>query len=362
MGESERRRVTSIDVATESGVSQTTVARVFSSPEKVSPATRQHVQTVAARLGYVPNAIARSLKSQRTNIIGAVFPAHGEYWQGVLTAFSQELADRNQQLLLFSFSEPDRVNGILGAVEQYRLDGLILASANIGPEQMVRSGRGGLPVVAFNQPAAAGLLPSVSVDNEQGCADLAQHLVNAGARSVLFVGGVAAASTDAQRYRGAARALGAHGVACPYLEAGAYSYDAGYKAAGRMLEAGDMPDAVMVASDEVAFGVLDGLTDGGVAVPDDVLLTGFDGVPQTAWAGYDLTTLVQPIDELVRRATDLLLSARSADAGAEPDVIVPGAIRAGRSTDRSTGRSPANAEPARRAASDDPLLHGDADG
>ncbi|MEM9132429.1 MAG: LacI family DNA-binding transcriptional regulator [Actinomycetota bacterium] len=335
-GKREHRRITSIDVAVESGVSQATVARAFSSPDKVSPETRARVEAAADRLGYVPNAIARSLKSQRTNIVGAVFPARGEYWQGVLTAFSQELAERNQQLLLFSFAEPDRVESILQAVEQYRLDGLILASANIGPEQMTHAARGGLPVVAFNQPAATGLLPSVSVDNDQGCVDLADHLVEVGARNVLFVGGVASASTDVLRYRGAARALGAHDVACPYLEAGAYSYDAGYKVADRIVEADGLPDAVMVGSDEVAFGVLDGLRNRGVSVPGDLLLTGFDGLPQTTWTGYDLTTLVQPIDDLVRHATDLILDQTGTDDA--PDLTVAGTVRVG-----STTTAPASA-------------------
>ena len=88
------RRVTSVDVAAESGVSQATVARVYSSPHKVAPATRDKVRAAAERLGYVPNAIARSLKSQRTNIVGAVVPAYGEYWQNVLAEFSRQLAHR----------------------------------------------------------------------------------------------------------------------------------------------------------------------------------------------------------------------------------------------------------------------------
>ena len=74
-------RVTSHDVATEAGVSQATVARVFSSPDKVAPATSAKVREAAERLGYVPNAIARSLKAQRTDIVGAIVPAAGEYWQ-----------------------------------------------------------------------------------------------------------------------------------------------------------------------------------------------------------------------------------------------------------------------------------------
>ena len=329
------RRVTSVDVAAESGVSQATVARVFSSPEKVSPATREKVHSAAERLGYVPNAIARSLKSQRTNIVGAVVPAYGEYWQNVLAEFSRQLAQRSHQLLLFSFAKPEDVDGALASVAQYRLDGVILASATIGQAQLGRMQSSALPSVAFNQPAAEGLVPSVSVDNEAGMAELAQHLVDMRVGTALYIGGVSSVSTDQVRYRGAVQALAEHGVACPYMEAGAYTYDAGYKAAGQLAQRDNLPEAVMVGSDEVAFGVLDGLENAGVSAPRDLLLTGFDGLPQASWAGYDLTTLVQATDVLVAQAIDVLLGSNSA-ADSPASLVVPGTIRYGTTTRRGT--------------------------
>jgi DNA-binding LacI/PurR family transcriptional regulator len=323
------RRVTSIDVAAEAGVSQATVARVFSSPELVAPATKAKVEAAASRIGYVPNAIARSLKSQRTHIIGAVVPAYGEYWQSVLTSLSRHLVSERQQLLLFSFETSDDVDNALASVAQYRLDGLILASSTIGHGQLGEMKATGLPLVAFNQPAASGVLASVTVDNEAGSRDLAQHVVATGARDVLFVGGVADASTDQVRYRGAAQELGSLGVACPYIEAGAYTYEAGYKVAQHILDREHQPDAVMVGADEVAFGVLDGLRSAGIDVPGDMCVTGFDGLPQASWAGYDLTTLVQPTEVLTQRTVDHLLGS---DKNVVVDIVVPGTIRIGKTT------------------------------
>jgi len=327
-GSTSSARITGHDVAAEANVSQATVARVFSSPERVAPATRDKVLAAATRLGYVPNAIARSLKAQRTDIIGAVVPATGEYWQHAVTSFSRLLNERHKQLLLFSFDGTDEVNRVLETVAQYRVDGLILASSNITTAQMVKVAGSGLPVVAFNQPAAQGLVPAVNVDNELGMRDLALHLAGCGAQSAMFVGGVAAASTDQTRYRGAAIAFGECGLACPYVEAGAFSYEAGYKLARTLAEA-TLPDAVMVASDEVAFGVIDGLREAGIEAPRDVLITGFDGLPQASWAGYDLTTLEQPTELLVERAIQSVLRADEQDG----HIVVPGTIRQGRTTD-----------------------------
>lgn len=332
-GEKRTDRVTSHDVAAEAGVSQATVARVFSSPDKVAAPTQDRVRQAAAKLGYVPNAIARSLKSQRTHIVGAVVPAYGEYWQSVLTAFSRRLAERGEQLLLFSFADAEHVQEALESVDQYRLDGLVLASSTIGQEHLVRMRRPGSRVVAFNQPAAAGLLPLVTVDNEAGSRDLAEHVVARGAQRACFVGGVASASTDQIRYRGAAAALAEHGVACPYIEAGSFTYDAGFKVAAHLLERDDRPDAVMVGSDEVAFGLLDGLRSGGVDVPGDVIVTGFDGLPQAMWSGYDLTTLVQPVEVLVEEAVSMLLDGTGGHEHNER--VVPGTVCEGRTTRRS---------------------------
>lgn len=263
-------------------------------------------------------------------MIGAVVPARGEYWQGVLTAFSRQLAGSDRQLLLFSFEDADDVDQALAAVDQYRLDGLILASANISEHRLARMRRPGTPVVVFNQPAAKGLLPLVTVDNEAGTSGLATHLADLGAKSVLYIGGISSTSTDEIRYRGAAKALGSFGIACPYIEAGQFTYEAGYDVAASIVAGGSLPDALMVGSDEVAFGVIDGLRTSGINAPEDILITGFDGLPQAAWSGYDLTTLVQPIDVLVGEAIEMLLRGNGVDD--PPAVVAPGAIRIGKTT------------------------------
>jgi len=322
--------VTSRDVAAEAGVSQRTVARVFASAEKVSPAAQEKVRAAAERLGYIPNAIAGSLRSDRTNIIGAVVPAKSEYWQSVVTAFSRRLADLGKQLLLFSFVDTDHVAEALKSVERYRLDGLVLASSTLRQEHLAQMDRPNQKVVVFNQPAAERVLPVVTVDNKAGARDLAEHVIAQGIRTAAFVGTVASASTDRLRYRGAATALAGRDIACPYFEAGAFTYDAGYKIATHFLVGDGLPHVIMAGNDEVALGLIDGLRLGGVDVPDSVMVTGFDGLPQAAWAGYDLTTLVQPLEVLVDEALAIILG--ETDESSCPVRVVPGTLRVGNTT------------------------------
>jgi len=322
--------VTSHDVASAAGVSQATVARTFSSPDLVAPATKLRVEEAAALLAYIPNAMARTLKSQRSRIIGVVVPSQGEYYQHVLTELTRQLSAAGQQLLMFTFSGADDIDGVITSVLSYQVDGVMLASSAISIQQTQRIVSSEVHVVSFNQPAAAGLSPSVVPDNAAGMRKLAEYLVATGHRSVVFVGGVATAPTDKLRHQSATRTLDEHGVSSRYIEVGAYTYAAGLDAAAHLVSKGRLPDAVMGASDEIALGVIDGLRGAGLSVPDDVSVTGFDGIPQAEWGAYDLTTYSQPVAEMVRHTVDLLAQ----DTLGSDEVVVRGTFRQGKTVSK----------------------------
>lgn len=322
---------TSFDVARKAGVSQSTVARVFARPNMVSPETRALVMNAAEALGYVPSAIAGGMRRQKSGLIAIVVPAGGEYWQNVVTEFARQVGDGGRQLLVTSFRDASGVESAIRSVSRYRLDGLVLASSVISAGQIVRLADTAAPVVAFNQPAAEGLIASVMVNNQAGAAAIAEHLLEKGVRNPVFVGGVSSASTDQLRYRGAVEVFGANSVSCAYVEAGGFNYEAGFKVGVDAAEWPRKHDAIMVAADELAFGVLDGLRASQRRVPDDVMVTGFDGLPQTAWEGYSLTTLVQPVEQLVSASLSCLVMRDSSAS-----LIVDGVLRTGRSTNKET--------------------------
>lgn len=323
---------TSFDVARRAGVSQSTVARVFGRPSLVSSITRARVIDAAESLGYVPSAIAGGMRSQRSGLVGVVVPSAGEYWQGVISEFARQVSESARQLLVTTFDDSDGVASAIRSISRYRLDGVVLASSSINLNEIVQLSQSNTPVVAFNQPAASGLVATVSVDNQHGSTLVAEHLLQRRVKSVVFVGGIAKASTDQLRYRGAVETFSAQGVSCKYVEAGAFSYEAGFKIGSDAADGNALPNVYMVAADEIAFGVLDGLRKRGVQVPRDVYVTGFDGVPQSFWEGYDLTTLVQPIKLMVSSVLRLLGSSQARDA-----VITEGELRLGSSTSGGHG-------------------------
>lgn len=320
-----RRGVTSVDVARAAHVSQATVSRAFSAPDLVAPEKRERVLSTAAELGYVPNAIGRSLSSQSSRIIAVVVPAASEYYQHALAAFAQSLIPADYQLLLFESLEADDLEVVFSQIPRYHVDGVIVASSIVPVSQVQPLVASGLPVLMFNQDVVTGDVPSVSVDNESGMRALAAELIDAGHRSVVFVGGIRSATTDRSRYRGASEELAEAGIACRYIEAGSYSYEVGFAATEALDE---LPDAVMAASDGIAFGLMDGLRARGVDIPGDVSITGFDGLPQSAWKSYDLTTIQQPMSELAQLGVSSLVERiESGDAETPNRQLVAGVLQ-----------------------------------
>jgi DNA-binding LacI/PurR family transcriptional regulator len=307
------RRVTSVDVARAASVSQATVTRVYTTPDLVADATAERVRQTAARLGYVPNAMASTLKSGQSNLVGVLVPSVGSYYRHIVGGMSRQLSGVGKQLMLMTFHDEEDIDLTLETVLRYELDGLVLASSAFGAERLAELQSQGRTVVAYNQPEAAGIVPTVAVDNQAGMAELARFVVARGHRDVLFVGGVRRYRTDQLRFSGVADVLAEHGLAAPYLEAGAFTYAAGEVAAGRILERGRLPDAIMVSSDEIAFGLMDGLRERGVRIPEDVSITGHDALPQASWGSYRLTTVEQPAERMVECAVEMVTGAVPAD-------------------------------------------------
>lgn len=307
-------------------MSQRTAARTFSDPGLVAPDTRRAVEAAAAELGYVPNAIARSLKSQRSGIVGVVVPSQGQYYHEVIRELAASLAQAHSQMLVFSFQRSD-VDAVIAAVRGYQLDGLILASASVPTQLLDNVASSQLRVVSFNDPMPPAGVPAITVDNSAGVAELVDHLAERGARSVTFVNGIRSAGTNKRRRAASRRSCAEHGIEWSDVNANDFSYEAGRAVAQKLVD--NLPDAVMAAGDELALGVIDGLRLAGVVPGTDVMLTGFDGLAQAGWASFELTTIEQPLTQLVAETVSATLDA---DGSLPEDKLVSGALRLRQST------------------------------
>ena len=332
---SDGERVTAKDVAKLAGVSQPTVSRVFSSVDKVNPETREKVLAAVLELGYKPNAIARSLTSQKTDIIGIVTQLSKGFFLPTLEKFTSKLQKVGKQVLLFNVEPGQNLDDVVFRVLQYQVDGLIITAATLSTKMVEMCARQGTKVLLFNRYSLGTAVNAVCSDNVEAGRMVANYLLDTGHKRPAFLGGLAAASTSVDRLKGFRDRLRERGVAEVLVEnAGEYYYKSGRDVALRLLSRPDRPDAIFCAGDVLALGVMDAARyDLGLGVPDDISVVGFDDTDVASWPTYSLTTVRQPFEAMVNTGVQLLLdSIESKDT--EPQLRLFGGQLIKRSTVR----------------------------
>ena len=303
------RRVTSTDVAREAGVSQSAVSRAFTPGAHISPATRRLVLDAAQRLGYQPNAIARSLVTQRSGIVALIVgELHNPFYPQALSQFAQALEEQGKRALLIIHDARQDVQETLNAARSYQIEAAIVfpTRLNAAPPSLGDVARGGVPVLLFNRHLPGQALLSVACDNFAGGRLAAQVLLDSGARRLAFIGGDPETSTHQDRLAGFTERLSEAGLTPVAAPTGAFQYDWGVQATLDLHAAGEAPDAIFGANDIVAIGILDALRQLGRRVPEDVSVIGFDDIQEAARLAYQLTTIRQPLERMIADALSVL--------------------------------------------------------
>lgn len=304
--------VTSLDVARLAQVSQSAVSRTYTPGASVSDVTRAKVEDAARKLGYRPNAIARSLITRRSRMIGVVMSyLDNQFYPVVLEKISQRLQRDGYHVLLF-IADTREADTVLAEILQYQVDGLVLASTSLSSALALRCADAGIPVVLFNRTIRdSHNTSSVTCDNYAGGRLAAQHLVDTGHQRIAYIAGMEDTSTNLDRERGFRDGLTERGRRCFARAVGNYDFELA-KTAARELFAGDdaaqRPDAVLVANDHMAIAVMDTLRiELGLRIPQDVSVVGFDNVRQAAWGSYQLTSVEQDADAMIEATAHLLM-------------------------------------------------------
>ncbi len=337
------------DVAARAGVSIATVSFAFRRPEKVKASTREMVLAVARELGYVPSASARGLADGRTRALGLFAfdylldaPEHqAEPGAAPPTALDSADADLNEDFRLFPLYVDEVQRGVelecwrrgyalmiggrghasteaVVADIAGRVDGIAVFPHTVPPDVLTRIAWR-LPVVELSQPKHEDQLNHVTVDNAGGMRELTKHLITVHRLTDLgFVGDTTGFDQNA-RFQGFRAALRAAGLRVPRRSlspAGSAARDAPLIVAG-LVDRGDLPQALVCATDQDALAVMDALRGSGVRVPGDVAVTGFDGIAAGRICRPPLTTVRQPMEAMGRAVVDILLN-RLAEPGQPP--------------------------------------------
>ncbi len=303
------RRITSIDVARGAGVSQSTVSRVFNeSSAAVTAATRERVLTVARQMGYQPNAIARMMSSQQTNIVGIVMAEiTNPFYPYVLEKFLSRLQESNRQALLFTAPVDQPLDDILPLILQHQVDALIVTSATLSSAMAAQAAQAGMPVILFNRTVPGSQASAVCADNVEGGRKIANLLLDSGHQRLAYISGSANTSTNIDREKGFSDRLSERGVLHWQRAEAHYTYQSGYDAALSLLTGDERPDGIFAANDITALGAIDAARALGLRVGEDVSIAGFDDIPMAGWSAYNLTTIRQDVDTMIDRTIELML-------------------------------------------------------
>jgi len=302
-----QKNITATDVAKYLGMSQSTVSRVFTPGANVSEETRRKVLQAAGELGYHPNALARSLITKRSNMIGIVMgDILNPFYPDVLSKFSKELSKKGYHVLFVNAENEKLRRDEVSHFMEYNVEGAVVTDASMPSSVASYLKENHIPIVMFNRYHHNSLFHAVSCDNIDGGYQIGKYLIEKGHRQFAFISGTHNTSTSKDREKGFRKALVESGYNL-ITDDGDYTYEGAYAAALRLLNSIHPPDAIFCANDIMALGVIDAAKKLGRQVPEDVSIVGFDDISLAEWSAYSLTTWKQPVNEMIEVTIELLL-------------------------------------------------------
>ncbi len=304
-------KVTIVEVARRGGVSLGTVSRVINNDVHVAPETRERVSKVMQEMGYVANRQARSLRGSKTNVIGVLVPDLGTGYIGeIMHGIDTELGVAQFDLMLFTthrtaIKEANYVaNMVRGMV-----DGLLLVLPRNPADYTGTLTHRKFPFVLIDHQGNSDPCPAVGATNWQGAYNATDYLIKLGHTRIGFITGsmdLGAATDRLDGYKAALRVN--HISEDPRLVCeGTFFQPEGYSGACALLDIDAPPTAIFASNDAMAMGAMDAVRARGLRIPEDISILGFDDVPQAALVRPALTTVRQPLEQMGRVATQMLL-------------------------------------------------------
>jgi len=320
------------DVARAAGVSRQTVSNVLNAPERVRPATREHVLEFISRLGYQPNRQAQALARSASHMIGyRIKPLAPGALSSIHDRFLHALAEtgRAADHHLLLFAAEDEAAEIDSAGRLHRggaADAFVLydlAADDRRPQALLDMG---IPFVAFGRTATgADAYPWVDVDNVVGTRLAVDHLVHRGHRRIAFLGWPPGRTIGDRRVRGWHEGIERHGLGsvCEAMDVRSEdSVGAAAQATFRLLEHPEPPTAIVTATDTLAVGAMQAAQRWGLEVGRDIAVVGFDDTPTAA--ALELSSIRQPVELVGRRVVAALLGTGHGDRGGQGGQGHPG--------------------------------------
>ena len=324
------------DVAEAAEVSTATVSRVLSNGLHVRPEVRERVMAVVERLGYRPNLVARSLRSQQSTTIGLIVSdICNPFFTSLSRAVEDTAYEQGYSVLLCNTDEsPEKETMYLNLMLDTSVAGAIMSPTRQTIANLTAANFS-FPTVVVDRSIANGDVDAVLLDNVDAAYRLTTHLIEQGYRRIAAL--CSEMSTGLERQAGYEKALRAHGLSprADYMKYVAPKIEMGYVAALKMLDAAEPPDAFFTVNSMLAAGALQAIRERNLRIPDDIALVTFD---ETTWASLvqpAITLIAQPTYEIGKTAAELLLQRIANPGRPTRQVILKGQLQVrGSSTPR----------------------------
>jgi LacI family transcriptional regulator len=296
------------DVAKTAGVSVSTVSRVLNAKVDVAKETQDRILSVIEELGYTTNLAARSMRSQKKNLIGLIMPDIAyPFAIEVMKGVNKAIAESEFDLLVYTTGDV-RKSGRAYSEQKYASlltnsisDGVIIVAPVMGEFKL------DAPIVSIDPTMSNPNYPSVHATNYQGSVDAMEYLLGLGHRRIGYISGRAELESSNRRLSGYRDSLAKAGIPIDeqLISSGDFTTDTGVKCARELLSLKDRPTAIFASNDQMALGVLQVAQELGLHIPENFSLVGFDNIPESKYLG--LTTVDQFVFEMGYLATQMLI-------------------------------------------------------
>ncbi|MFE2374445.1 LacI family DNA-binding transcriptional regulator [Streptomyces sp. NPDC059398] len=340
------------DVAAGAEVSVATVSRVLNGHPSVRPGTRTRVMAAVEALGYRPNAVARSLRTQQTRTLGLVISdVLNPYFTELARSVEDEARAHGYSVIIGNADEqPALQDHHIRTLTDRRIDGLLVSPTDGGTPLMLDTVGAGVPMVFVDRWIPGVEVPVVRSDGRGAVRDLVAHLYALGHRRLAIIAGPATTTTGSERVDAFRGALREHGLPLPdeLIGHGDFQAGSGRREAARLLALAEPPEVIFAADNLMALGAMDAIRAHGLRIPRDVALAAFDDIPWFVHTDPPITAIAQPTGELGRAAVRALIDRLE---GREPEsAILPARLVVRRSCGEPPPASPPAVSPAAPAA------------
>lgn len=314
------------DVAKRAGVSVSTAARVLSGRGYAAEDTRRLVLEAAKELGYVPNQIARSLRTRRTRMIGLLIGDVENAFYSTIAKNVESVAKHAgyHVVLCNSNDDPDLEREYLKLLEGMHVDGLIVTPTLRNRRHLAHLLQKDIVIIQIDRKVDRLGADAILVDNEPGAHAAVTHIISAGHSNIGILPGDLDVPTARQRLTGYERALKEHGIPIrqQLVKAGSFHREHAIEDATDLIRARPAPTAIFAANNILAEASLMALADMGMKVPRDMSLVAFDEVQWMGMVTPPVTTVRQPAADMARSAAELMLRRLREDGQGPPSTIV----------------------------------------